>query len=700
MNNSSDAEMKVHVSLGEPYPLGATLTREGCNFAVYAPDAKAVVLCLFNVHTEEALAEFPLPEKTGDIWHGHLSEIEAGQYYGYRVERGEGGLHTVPTDKLLIDPYARKISRPITWDARQYRHDSQFMIPKSIVVDESQYAKPAGPAPKIPKHKRIVYEAHLKGLTMLHPDVPASHRGKFLGAAHPSVLAHLKHLGITTVQFMPLCSFMPEPFITEKGLTNYWGYNPVNFFAPEPRYGISDALVELQEMVAAYHQAGLEVIVDVVFNHTAEAGKGGPILSYKGFCPFQAYLFEQTKTGELVYSNHSGCGNTINTSSPFMMGLILDAMRHWVTVIGVDGFRFDLAVSLGREPQEYNKKSGLLRAIDSDPILKHKVLLAEPWDIGPGGYQVGNFPAAWLEVNDKYRDTVRAFWRGDEGVTADFATRMMGSRDIFHKGHRHISTSVNNITYHDGFTLHDIVTYSERHNIDNLENNRDGHGHNLSANYGVEGETHDEEILALRERQKRNLFATLILSQGTPHILGGDELSRTQKGNNNAYCQDNPISWFHWDLNKRKQDFLTFCQYVIRLRQGSLLLSELKLSDDPYTLSRNVHEINWYKPDGSDKASEDWNARHNKAFGVEIKGSSLANQKPEHWFLCVNASDSDLRFHLPTVAPRGGWTMHLDTRYSSLGEQPSICIQKVFLQASRSLALFSFAAFEGDGHAV
>ncbi|WP_412727630.1 glycogen debranching protein GlgX [Alteromonas sp. D210916BOD_24] len=692
--------MKVHVSSGEPYPLGATLNSEGCNFAVYAPDAKAVVLCFFNIHTEEATAEYPLPEKTGEVWHGHFSDIDAGQYYGYRVERGDGGLNTVPTDKLLIDPYAKKISRPITWDARQYRHDSQFMIPKSVVIDDSAYPKPEGPVPKVPKHKRIVYEAHVKGLTMLHPDVPLSHRGKFLGAAHPSVIAHLKHLGVTTVQFMPVCSFMPEPFITDKGLTNYWGYNPVNFFAPEPRYGISDALAELQQMVAAYHHAGLEVIVDVVFNHTAEAGKGGPILSYKGFCPFQAYLIEQTKTGELVYSNHSGCGNTINTASSFMMGLILDAMRHWVSVVGVDGFRFDLAVSLGREPQDYNKKSGLLRAIDSDPVLKHKVLLAEPWDIGPGGYQVGNFPSSWLEVNDKYRDTVRSFWRGDEGVTADFATRMMGSRDIFHKGQRHISTSVNNITYHDGFTLHDLVTYSERHNIDNLEDNRDGHGHNLSSNYGIEGETHDEEILALRERQKRNLFATLIFSQGTPHILGGDELSRTQKGNNNAYCQDNRISWLHWDLNKRKQDFLTFCQYVIRLRHSSLLLSELKLNDDPYTLSRNVHEINWYKPDGSDKASEDWNARHNKAFGVEIKGSALGNQKPEHWFLCVNASHSDLRFHLPTVAPRGGWTMHLDTRYPSLEEQPSICIQKVFLQASRSLALFSFAEFEGDNQSM
>ena len=681
------------ISTGSPFPLGSAASVGGCNFAVYAPDATAVILCFFNQDTEEATDEYPLPEKTGDVWHGFFANIKAGQYYGYRVQRGKNELHSVPTDKLLIDPYAKKISRAIKWDPRQYKHDSQFMIPKCIVVDESQYAENKTKAPTIPKHKRIIYEAHVKGLTQLHPDVPAPHRGKFIGASHPSVIEHLKSLGVTTVQFMPLCSFMPEPFITDKGLTNYWGYNPVNFFAPEPRYGVEDALQELQNMVNTYHEAGLEVIVDVVFNHTAEAGDGGPVVSFKGFCPYQAYLLEQTKSGELLYANYSGCGNTINTSHPFMMALILDAMRHWVEIIGVDGFRFDLAVCLGREPHAYNNRSGLLRAINSDPVLRGKVLVAEPWDIGPDGYQVGNFPVPWLEVNDKYRDTVRAFWRGDDGVTADFATRLMGSRDIFHKGKRHISTSVNNVTYHDGFTLHDLVTYAERHNMDNLENNNDGHGHNLSANYGVEGETNNPAILSMRERQKRNLFATLIFSQGTPHVLGGDELSRSQNGNNNAYCQDNPISWINWELNKRKHDFLKYCQYVIRLRQSSLLLSELKLHDDGFTLSRNVKEINWYKPDGSDKASEDWNAQHNKAFGVEIKGCSVADQTPEHWFLCVNASDSDVRFHLPSSQTKGGWTMHLDTRYSSLEEQPSICIQKVFLQASKSLTLFSFAEY-------
>lgn len=676
---------------GEPTPLGATLKQDGCNFAIYAPNAKSVMLCLFNGDTEEMIAERPLPEKTGDVWHGFVPSILAGQYYGYRVEGQDNGLHDVSTDKLLIDPYAKKLSRPLQWDERRYKLDSQFMVPKGVVLSEQELAPLGATSIPIGKHKRIIYEAHVKGLTKQHPDVPAEHRGKFLGAAHPSVIEHIKQLGVTTVQFMPVNAFMPEPFITDKGLTNYWGYNPINFFAPEPRYGVNNALEEAKQMVAAYHEAGLEVILDVVYNHTAEAGHGGPILSFKGLCPYNAYLLENTDKKEIVYSNHSGCGNTINTSDPFMMGMILDAMRFWVSTVGVDGFRFDLAVALGREPQEYTKTSGLLRAISQDPVLKDKVLLAEPWDIGPNGYQVGNFPSPWLEVNDKYRDTVRAFWRSDDGVTADFATRLMGSRDIFHKGQRHISTSVNNVTYHDGFTLHDIVTYSERHNLDNLEDNRDGHGHNLSHNYGIEGETTDTAIIQLRERQKRNLFATLIFSQGTPHILGGDELSRTQNGNNNAYCQDNPISWFNWSLNKRKQDFLSFCQYAVRLRQTSSLLSELKLDDDHFTLGRNVSQINWFKPDGSDKASEDWNAKHNKAFGVEIKGCASAHSSVEHWFLCVNASENDVRFHLPTPSKSGGWTLHLDTRYASLDDQPSICIQKVFLQANRSLALFSFS---------
>ncbi|WP_189403801.1 glycogen debranching protein GlgX [Alteromonas halophila] len=680
----------LSVSAGVAYPLGATLTHAGCNFAVYCPDARAVLLCLFNSDTEEPVAELLLPERSGDIWHGHIEPVAAGQLYGYRVERKEVQLNEAPSNKLLIDPYARKLSRPQQWDARQYQHDSQFMIAKSVVVDPLAYP-PARKGPALEDNQRVIYETHVKGLTRRHPEVPEDEQGTYLGAAHPSVIAHLVSLGVTSVQFMPMASFMPEPYIVGKGMTNYWGYNPVNFFAPEPRYAIKDALGEIKAMVDAYHDAGLEVIVDVVFNHTAEGGKGGPVLSFKGMCPLQAYMMEQASSGELVYANHSGCGNTIDTAHPAMTTLIMDALRFWYSVIGVDGFRFDLAVCLGRDPRMFRASAGLLRAIHQDPMLQAAVLIAEPWDIGPDGYQLGGFPTGWLEVNDQFRDTVRAFWRGDEGLTADFATRLMGSRDIFHKGARRITASVNHITYHDGFTLHDLVSYAERHNHANGEDNEDGHGHNISANYGEEGETRDSRILSLRERQKRNMVTTLMLSQGTPHFLGGDELSKTQDGNNNAYCQDNEINWYQWELNKRQQDFLDFCRHVITLRRRSNLFSELRLDDDHFTVSRNVASIQWFKPDGSNKASEDWQTQHNQAFGVEIRGCAQASDNPEHWFLCVNASDNDVRFNMPVLTPRGGWTLELDTRYASVADQPLICIQQIFLQAGKSVALFSYA---------
>ncbi|MCW8108643.1 glycogen debranching protein GlgX [Alteromonas ponticola] len=684
-------EANVQVNVGNARHLGATLTESGCNFAVFCTNAHAVILCLYRSDTEEPINEIPLPGKTGNIWHAEIAGIKAGQYYAYRVEKGDGELHSAPVEKLLIDPYAKKLSRPVVWNARQYSHDSQFMIPKSVVINEDDYRRTIQ-RPNLLPHQRVIYETHVKGLTQLRKDLPEEARGSYSAACHPLIIKHLKELGVTTVQFMPLAAFMPEPYIVEKGLTNYWGYNPVNFFAPEPRYGREDALTEICHMVDAYHAAEMEVIVDVVFNHTAEGGEGGTILSFKGLSTEQSYLIEQSKQGRLIFSNHSGCGNTVNTASAMMTQMILDAMRFWVDVIGIDGFRFDLAACLGRDPQHFSPNSGLLRAIHQDPLLKNCILIAEPWDIGPDGYQLGSFPPPWLEVNDKFRDTVRAFWRGDDGKTADFATRLMGSRDVFVKGNRHPNSSVNNITYHDGFTLQDLVSYAERHNEANGESNKDGHGHNLSANYGVEGETTDEKVLSLRERQKRNLFATLLLAQGTPHVLGGDELSRSQQGNNNAYCQDNEISWVDWELNKRKQDFFAFCQYVIALRQQSRLLSQVLMKDDSFQRAVNIKEINWYKPDGSDKASADWQATHNKAFGLEIIGEPLPNQPYEHWFIGFNASDNDVRFNLPMDEQKGGWALRLDTRYCSLSEQPQICIQRVFLQAGKSLAVFSWQA--------
>ncbi|MFC3093565.1 glycogen debranching enzyme GlgX [Alteromonas sediminis] len=680
--------MGITASSGFPYPLGASVTANGVNFAVTCYHAEAVYVCLFHQDTEELLARHLLPAKTGDVWHGEIAGVPVGQLYGYEVARKKDDKNA---RRLLIDPYAKRLSRPQQYIARQYSENSQFMIAKSVVVDNN--ADNISQRPEkvaVRASKRIIYEAHVKGLSQRHPDVPEQERGTYLGASHPAVINHIKQLGVTCVQFMPLFAFMPEPYITAKGLTNYWGYNPFTFFAPEPRYAVSNALQECRQMVDAYHAAGIEVILDVVFNHTAEGGEDGPNLSFRGLLTDEVYLKIKDKTGKQHYANYSGCGNTVDTSHPFMFNYILDAMRFWLTEMRVDGFRFDLAPCVGREPHSFNRHSGLIKAMLQDPTIKQAVLIAEPWDMGPDGYQLGAFPYPWFEVNDKFRDTVRAFWRGDAGLIGDFATRIMGSRDCFHKHSRPVVSSINNITYHDGFTLHDLVTYNEKHNLANGEENRDGHSHNLSWNCGVEGETQDSKIIALREKQKRNLFATLLLSQGTPHMVAGDEMGRTQLGNNNAYCQDNDMSWLQWELDKTKQDFMDFCKTVIALRQSSQLLGNLHLEDDTFTDYTNADFVNWYKPDGTDKASEDWQIKHNRAFALELRCADAYKEENEHWLICVNASDNDVRFHLPTLPQGGGWHLRLDTRYSTIAEQPHVCMQQVFLQQGKSLVLFSY----------
>lgn len=680
------APLKFH--FGRAKPLGATVSDNGCNFAVYSPNAKNVTLCLFD-SDEHPIAEYPMPGKTGDVWHIAVADIKAGQLYGYRVDKPQRNDDSY--DKLLIDPYAKALSRPCNWVAERYPGDSAKMVPKSVVVAEDS-KRPWRPV--LDKEApRVIYEAHIKGLTQLHPDIPEDERGTYVGAAHPAVVQHLRQLGITTVQFLPCASFMPEPYITNLGLTNYWGYNPVNFFAVEPRYAKRDAINEFKALIDAYHEAGIEVIMDVVFNHTAEGGDGGIILSFKGLCESQAYLLEYDKNGARHYSNNSGCGNSFNTAHPVMLKLVMDALRYWVEVLGVDGFRFDLAASLGRDPHAFTSNAGFFRAIQQDPVLAEVLLVAEPWDIGMGGYQVGGFPHGWRECNDKFRDTVRAFWRGDKGITSDFATRVMGSRDIYHKGVKPICTSVNPVTYHDGFTLHDLVSYANKHNEANLEQNRDGHSHNLSANYGVEGPTEDKSIIKLRERQKRNFFATQLLSQGTPHILGGDELSRTQKGNNNAYCQDNLINWFDWQLDETQQAFLSFCREVIALRRSSRLLSELQLEDDSYYASGNVAKVNWYKTDGNYKTRHDWHENENQSFVVELKclSSATASTRPEHWLICFNASDDKVKFKLPSIEPQGGWALRLDTRYQDVAELPKICVQRTYKLARKSIAIFTYS---------
>jgi isoamylase len=681
------------VSVGQPHPLGATMGPRGCNFAVHCPSADGIELCLFDKDTEEQQTVIPMAAKSGKIWHCCLDKVQAGQLYGYRVI-GENHIHMglkFDQQKLLIDPYAKALNKPAVWDKTQYQGDSQFMIPKGVVQDSAPNVVPSL-KPQTALDQTVIYEAHVKGLTQLHPDVPDQYKGKFLGVCQPVIISHLKSLGITAIQLMPVAAFMPEPYITNKGLTNYWGYNPINYFCPDPRYVVDDGVTEFKTMINTLHEAGIEVILDVVYNHTAEGGLDGPLLSFKGFDNSSCYLFDRNEYGAVDYNkyvNNSGCGNSVNTAFPYVLKMVMDALRYWTTEMGVDGFRFDLAASLGRDPYEFSTLSGFFRTIRQDPVLLNSKLIAEPWDIGHGGYRLGQFPSNWLECNDKYRDTVRAYWRGDKGHTGDFATRLLGSRDVFPKEARSILTSVNNVSYHDGFTLHDLVSYAERHNEANGEQNRDGHGHNVSANYGVEGPTSDTKILDMRERQKRNLFATLMLSQGIPHMLSGDELSRTQQGNNNAYCQDNKISWLDWTLDQPKQDFLTFCQQAISLRKSSEILNHLNLKDDRYSLGHNVEKINWYRPDGERKLEDDWQNHNNQAFAVELCGPHEAEASHhEHWLLVFNASDHDVRFHLPDLGANTAWQIMLDTRYAKWSEQPDVLIRQVHMQAFRSICVF------------
>lgn len=679
------------VTGGKSYPCGSTLQNGGCNFALHAPDATAVELCLFD-EDEELIGSIKLPEKTGKVWHGHVQGIKSGQLYAYRVHgphHPEVGLR-FDADKLLIDPYAKRLNRAVVWDKQRYENDNQNLIPKCVVIKNSSVEphKQAPAKPNLPLQDVVLYEAHVKGVTQAFADVPRSIRGTYLGLCSAPVIKHLKSLGITAIQLLPVMTSMPEPFISEKGLTNFWGYNTINYFAPDAKYAVEDPVAEFKTMVKTFHEAGIEVILDVVYNHTAEAGGDGPMLSFRGIDNSAFYLFEMNERGAVEfnhYSNNSGCGNSVDVSHPYVMSLVMDSLRYWVEEMGVDGFRFDLAASLGRDPHEFSASSGFFRALRQDPVLQDAKLIAEPWDIGHGGYRVGQFPSNWQECNDKYRDNVRAFWRGDKGLTSEFATRLLGSRDVYRKGHRSIHSSVNFITYHDGFTLHDLVTYKERHNEDNGEQNRDGHGHNVSDNYGIEGETRKPAVIELRERQKRNLFATLLLSQGIPHVLGGDELSRTQRGNNNAYCQDNSISWFNWKLNERKKDFLEFCQYVIALRKRSVLLKNLNLEDDGFYNGHNVSGVGWYRPDGRRKVEDDWHDNDNQAFAVELMGESPVT---EHWLLIFNASDHDVKFRLPALDETHTWRLKLDTRYQKLKDLPKVSLTGEFLQADKCVSVF------------
>ena len=632
-------------------PLGATLLSADAdtscwNFAVFAPDASALTLCLYQPDTEELLAEVGFSGRTGSIWHLQLSGIVQGTLYAFKAagpQHAEQGL-VFDSERVLLDPYVKKLNRTLSYNERLYASKSHYMLAKGV-LQHTEFDWQGSVKPNIAREKTVIYEAHVKGMTMLHPDVPESIRGTYLGMCHPAVIEHLTQLGITSVQLLPVAAFLSEPRLKKLQLNNYWGYNPVCFFAPEPRYQQHDAVNEFKTLVRSYHQAGIEIILDVVFNHSAEAGEDGPVLSYRGLANKQYYLFESHGdiTDFTQPCNYTGCGNTFNVAQPVVQQLVMDALRYWVTEMQVDGFRFDLATTLAREHKLFNPYAAFFQIIAQDPVLSKAKLIAEPWDVGPMGYQLGQFPPQWSELNDRCRDTFRAFWRGDKGVLPEFTTRLLGSRDIFQKHHKPACCSVNYLTYHDGFTLQDLVSYNDKHNWLNGEENRDGHNHNLSCNHGVEGPAKDNAIRAERFLHKRNLVATLLLSQGMIHWLGGDELSHSQRGNNNAYCQDNDISWLDWHLDADETDFLQFVRQMMAFRRRYPCLQQLSLLDDSYQLHGDKHQIQWYLPDGSEKQQHDW---HDPALTSCI--FQIINKANQASLLFVfNASGSELALTLP-----------------------------------------------------
>jgi isoamylase len=663
-----------HLEPGSPQPLGASRSGRGTNFAVFSGHAERVELCLFDATGRNEVARLPLPTRTGDIWHGFLPARfgDPGLLYGYRVhgpyQPGDG--HRFNPAKLLIDPCAQALQGDFVWhpalngaeagsDWLPDLADSAPYVPKCRVVDD-EFDWGGVRSPNVPWRDTMIYEVHVKGFTRRHPAVPEPLRGKYLGLAEPAMLDYLKKLKITTVELMPVQAFASEKFLADKGLVNYWGYNSLAWFAPDARYAVEDAVKEFKTMVRALHEAGLEVILDVVFNHTAEGNEGGPTLSLRGFDNVAYYrLFPHDAA---TYKNFTGCGNTVAFDQPAVRGLVLDCLRYWVTEMHVDGFRFDLAPVLGRDSSGYSSNAPFFSALRSDPVLSYVKFIAEPWDVGPGGYQLGHFPAGWSEWNDRYRDTVRAFWRGDRSLLGPFAERFAGSSDLFRHDGRKPTASINYVAAHDGFTLHDTVAYNHKHNEANLENSADGHAHNLSANYGLEGPTDDPAVATLRARQMRNLLATVFLSQGVPMLLAGDEFGRSQQGNNNAYCQDNEISWIDWSLLEHNPSLVEFARRLIELRRSRLWLRRdtfLKGSQRAAT----TRDVAWLHPSGREMSEADWNNSELRALAILMNAGPTSKKTDGGGDLLIvfNADEAAAAMTLPRGSHGDAWAVLFDT---------------------------------------
>ena len=678
---------------GNPYPLGATLDNKGVNFALFAPGATAIQLCLFDDDGHET--KIDVKECTHYIWHIYLPKLKAGQLYGYRVDGPYdplNGLRYNPC-KVLIDPYAKSIAGPVKWHESLFGYDindpdkdlsfsdvdNAEYIPKSVIIDE-RYDWEGDKLPDIPYHKTIIYETHVKGFTNLNPEIPEEIRGTYAAMAHPATIKYLKELGITAVELMPVHHFIIDEHLVKHNLSNYWGYNTIGFFAPDVRYSSSGThgqqVTEFKNMVKELHKAGLEVIIDVVYNHTAEGNELGPTLSFKGIDNTAYYrLMEENKR---YYKDYTGTGNTLNANLPNVLRLIMDSLRYWITEMHVDGFRFDLASTLARELHEVNKLRSFFEIIYQDPIISQAKLIAEPWDIGEGGYQVGNFPAEWAEWNGKYRDCMRDYWRGADSMLGEFAERLSGSPDLYRDDSRNPTASINFITAHDGFTLHDLVSYDEKHNEANGENNNDGESHNRSWNCGAEGPTDDPEIIKLRHQQKRNLLATLFLSQGVPMLVAGDEFGRTQGGNNNAYCQDNEVSWLDWE--NADQSLLEFTQKLIELRKNHPVFCRRNWFQGVAIRSK-VNDIAWFLPEGIEMSEENWSHDFAKSLGVFLNGRELhyvdeqGNKiLDDSFYVIFNAYHGPLDYVLPPEKFAKNWLKVLDTSEDCISEN-GVCFK-------------------------
>ena len=699
---------------GTAYPLGATFDGSGTNFAIFSEAAEEVELCLIDDDGVETRVE--LHEVDAYVWHCYLPLIQPGQRYGYRIHApyDPANGQRANANKLLLDPYAKATSGEIDWDPSLFSYN--FGDPLSVNNDDSAAHMMLGVVinpffdwagdrhPRIPYAETVIYEAHVKGLTELHPDVPEEQRGTYAALAHPAVIEHLKRIGVTAIELMPVHQFVQDATLLDKGLRNYWGYNTLSFFAPHNSYSSAgqrgQQVQEFKGMVRSLHDVGIEVILDVVYNHTAEGNHLGPTLSFKGI-DNEAY-YRVVEGDKQHYMDYTGTGNTLNVRHPHSLQLIMDSLRYWVTEMHVDGFRFDLASTLAREFYDVDKLSTFFELVQQDPIVSQVKLIAEPWDVGPGGYQVGNFPPQWTEWNGKYRDTVRDFWRGEPATLGEFASRFTGSADLYEQDGRRPVASINFVTAHDGFTIADLVSYNEKHNDANGENNNDGESHNRSWNSGVEGPTDDAAILTIRARQQRNFLATLLLSQGVPMVLHGDELGRTQQGNNNTYAQDSEISWVHWD--RVDAPLIEFVAAVARLRKEHPTFRRAKFFDGrPVLRGENepLPDIVWLTPDGSAMAPKDWDSGFGRAIGVFLNGEGIngRDQRGQHisdlnFLIYFNAHDDVVQFTLPNDEYSALWETVVDTAGAGADSAPVAAGQTIPIAAKALVVLRAFTAPE------